>query len=231
MMNISKNTQDWIKDLIQKEPKNLELLQQALIHDSMSKKAGASEAQSNERLEFLGDRILALSVAEALYERFPLESEGQLALRLAYSVSRKPLSLAAENIGLGAHILISFAEEKAKGRENPAILADGFEALIAYLYLEYGMDFARSFILKHLEFALQEEKPPKDPKSALQEWAQQNGYPLPEYQVISKEGPDHAPQFVIHIKIGEHEGKGKAESKKKAQRIAAQHLLSQLEKK
>lgn len=217
----------WFNKLTNNQPVNKNLLEQALTHDSISKKAGG-KGKSNERLEFLGDRILGLIIAESLFKLYPQEKEGELARRLAWLASKDVLYQVAKKIKLDENILMAYAEENAGGRNNPAILSDACEALLAYFYLELGIDFCRQFINQYWHEFLHKKAAPKDAKSALQEWAQKNGYELPQYSIISHTGPDHKPEFVIAVKAGKYQEKATAESKKKAERLAAQKLLKKL---
>ncbi|MFV0430843.1 MAG: ribonuclease III [Alphaproteobacteria bacterium] len=226
-MTLTSKTIQWIEDLSQKILLDKKLFRKALTHDSISKKAGG-RGKSNERLEFLGDRILGLVIAESLFKLYPKEKEGDLARRLAWLASKDVLSKVALNIHIDEHILMSFAEEKSGGRENPAILSDAVEALIAYFYLEYGLSYCSEFINKHWYDFIHEDSVPQDSKSALQEWAQKNGFELPVYKKISHSGPDHDPEFIIEVSVGTHKAEAKASSKKKAERIAAEILLEQV---
>ncbi len=225
-MTITKNIL-WVSKLTGRKPVNENLFQQALTHDSISKKAGG-KGKSYERLEFLGDRILGLIIAESLYKLYPKEKEGELARRLAWLASKDVLCQVAQSIKLNENILMSYAEENAGGRENPAILSDACEALLAFFYLEYGISFCRKFINEHWYDFLRTKTAPKDSKSALQEWAQKKGYNLPEYSKVSHTGPDHKPEFIIAVKVGSYQETATAESKKKAERLAAQKLLEKL---
>lgn len=217
----------WLNKLTDNQPINQDLLEQALTHDSISKKAGG-KGKSNERLEFLGDRILGLIIAESLFKLYPKEKEGELARRLAWLASKDVLCQVAKKIKLDENILMSFAEENSGGRDNPAILSDACEALLAYFYLELGIHFCRQFINQYWHDFIYTKQAPKDSKSALQEWAQKKGYDLPEYTTISHSGPDHKPEFIISVKAGKYQAKATAESKKKAERLAAEKLLKKL---
>ena len=212
------------------DPQRLRL---ALTHSSALPRAGSGN-NSYERLEFLGDRVLGLVVADLLLRRFPDEVEGQLAKRFAYLVSGEILSRVAREIGLGQHIVFSRGEADAGGGENPAILADVMEAVIAALYRDGGLEAARRFIEPRWTPLVEADlKPPREPKTALQEWAQGRGLALPRYLEISREGPAHDPRFTIEVVL-EHKGKtitarGEGRSKRQAEQLAAEALLARFE--
>ncbi len=175
---------------------NAELIQTALTHSSTGHK------KNYERLEFLGDRVLGLVIAQLLYKNFPEEPEGDLAKRLSALVQGTFLAKRAQDINIGSYIIFSEAERDAGGRDNENILADVFEALIGALYLDAGFNKCHDLIEKLWDSHLHEMKaPPQHPKTALQEWAQGQGYPLPEYKIIGQSGPDHAPVFDVGLKV------------------------------
>jgi len=180
---------------------NPELLDLALTHPSDGH--GRDERTGNyERLEFLGDRVLGLVIADLLFTTHRDEREGELARRHTQLVRREALARVAESIGLGAHIQLSRSEEDMGGRRNPSILADCCEAVIAGLYLDGGLPVAEEFIHKYWQpIMLEAVEPPTDPKTSLQEWAQRRGLPLPRYQVTGRTGTDHAPVFEIEVSV------------------------------
>lgn len=195
------------------------LLEAALTH------ASTGAGVSYERLEFLGDRVVGLVVARALYEAFPGEAEGALAKRLSALVSGPFLAGLAEKLGLGAHMRFSNAEAASGGAGNPGIMADAFEALVGALYLDAGMEAARALVLRAMGDAIQEgREPPQHPKTALQEWAQGRGLPLPDYVVVETSGPDHAPVFIVRVTVRGHGGEAQADgpSRQAAEKAAAQ---------
>jgi ribonuclease-3 len=206
-----------------------DLLRQALTHGSASA-AASGRQRSNERLEFLGDRVLGLAVAELLYKRFPNESEGALARRHASLVRRDALARVAEDIGLGRHVMLSRSEEEAGGRSNPALLADTCEAVIAALHLDGGWAVAAAFVsAAWLPLVEQDESPPTDAKTALQEWVQARGLPLPVYREIGRDGPAHAPRFVVEVSVaGLEPAMGDGSTKRTAERAAAVALLARI---
>ncbi len=203
------------------------LARAALTHRS----AAGRGVPTYERLEFLGDRVLALVVADLLYENFPDEEEGALAKRLVALVRRETLAEVAEDLGLGALLALSKGEEDAGGRENPAILADACEAVIGAIFRDGGLAPARDFVGRHWRpLMAREERPPKDAKTTLQEWAQGSGYDLPEYSMVGRRGPDHAPRFTIEVQVADFPPeRGEGATKRMAEQVAAERLLRRLE--
>lgn len=200
------------------------LLARALVHRS----AASSDTASYERLEFLGDRVLGLVVAETLYRRFPSEAEGSLARRHTALVRKEALARVARAIGLGNWITMSRGEEDAGGRENAAILADVCEAVLGAVYLDGGLAPAKAFIESQWSVIMEEDTaPPKDAKTALQEWAQQRGKPLPVYETVGSQGPDHNPVFTVQVTVqGLPAVRASGSSKRVAAQAAAQELLN-----
>ncbi len=203
-----------------------DLLRQALTHSSAAR-SRQSRGDSNERLEFLGDRVLGLVAARLVFERFPDEDEGALARRHAALVRREALARVAERIGLGDHLVMSRGEAEAGGRNNPGLLADACEAVIAALYLDGGLEAAHQFIRRHWEPLMEEESsPPQDAKTALQEWAQAHGLALPAYAETGREGPPHAPVFTVQVSLdGLGSVTASGPSKRAAQQGAAEAML------
>ncbi|MFP4314083.1 MAG: ribonuclease III [Alphaproteobacteria bacterium] len=172
------------------------LLKMALTHSS------TGETTNYERIEFLGDRVLGLVVSEILYEKFADEKEGDLAKRLASLVQGSWLAKIAMDINLGEYMSFSESERCSGGGANVNLLADGLEALIGAMYLDAGLPACRDFITRFWGDAFYEmKKPPQHPKTALQEWAQGQGLPLPTYKIINQSGPDHAPVFDIELNV------------------------------
>jgi ribonuclease-3 len=214
-----------------------ELLEEALTHPSAlgsdhSRGRGARKPthRGYERLEFLGDRVLGLVIADLLWRRFESEPEGHLTRRLTHLVRAEALARVAETIGLGDHLLLSRAEQAAGGAGNPGILADVCEALIAAIYLDGGFDAASAFVRRFWQPLIYEmEGPPRDPKTALQEWAQARGLALPSYQLVGTSGPDHALRFTVAAKVaGRESATATASSKRLAEARAAELLLERL---
>ncbi|MDB5460743.1 MAG: ribonuclease [Caulobacteraceae bacterium] len=203
-----------------------ELLERALTHSSVGD--GAKRVSDNERLEFVGDRVLGLLAAERLAELYPQSSEGDLAPRLNALVSRKTCAVVARGIDLGAALRLSPAETKAGGRDKDSILAGACEALMAALYQEGGLPAARRFFLEQWADPIRELGAPRplDPKTALQEWAQGQGKPLPAYAVVERKGPDHAPTFTVEALVaGLTPARAQGRSRQEAEKAAAQALL------
>ena len=203
------------------------LLREALSHSSL---AAAAPGRSYERLEFLGDRVLGLIVADLLMRRFPEEPEGDLARRFAALVSRDSLVVVAQDLGLGRFLDISRGEEDSGGRENPAILADACEAVIGALYFDGGFDAARRFVAARWTPRIEADlEPPQDAKTALQEWAQAAKKPLPSYRTLAMEGPPHEPVFCVEVEVqGFPPVSARGPSKRSAERAAAEALLAKL---
>ena len=203
----------------------------ALLDDALTHRSAAiGGAVGYERLEFVGDRVLSLVVANWLFDAYPDEPEGDLARRHVALVRRETLAEIAREAGIGPHIRVSRGEEEAGSRENEAILADVCEALIAALYRDGGIGAAESFIRRHWQTRLHgPQRPPQDAKTALQEWAQGRGLPLPRYEIVTREGPDHAPVFCISVAIeGQPLAEGQGPSKRAAEQAAAARLLERV---
>ena len=206
--------------------KRKQLLRQALTHPS----AAGEATQSYERLEFLGDRVLALVVSDLLLARFPHEAEGALARRLSALVRRETLAKVAMGMDLGDHLILARSEQEAGASENPALLANACEAIIGALYLDGGLAAARDFVLPLWTPLLEAEPtPPQDAKTALQEWAQGRGLALPEYREVHREGPPHEPVFTVEVNvIGQPSARGEGRSKRLAEQAAAARLLAEI---
>lgn len=198
--------------------KDENLLRVALTHSS------TGSTFNYERLEFLGDRVLGLIIASLLFEKFPDEKEGDLAKRLSALVQGRTLAKLAVRISLGEFIFFSEAEAAAGGAENDHILADVFEAVIGAMYLDGGLSPCDALIKAQWEDTLfTMKKPPQHPKTAVQEWAQGQGLPLPEYGVVNQSGPDHAPIFEVKMSVRGYppivaSGRSRAEAEKQAAR-------------
>lgn len=206
------------------------LLQEALTHRSAAQGHGRGRPQaSNERLEFIGDRVLGLTMAEWLAERFPREQEGELGRRLAYLVSQPVLAGVAETIGLATALSVSPGEAKAGVAKRATVLADALEAALGALYLDGGLDVARDFVRRAWNDAMTTQaEPPKDAKTALQEWAQKRGHDLPSYEITSRSGPPHAPEFTVTVIVGAREAVGVGGNRRAAEQSAAEALLQRL---
>jgi ribonuclease-3 len=214
---------------IDHEFSNPDLLRIALTHRSAAKGKDALSG-GNERLEFLGDRVLGLVIAEMLYTRFGREREGAMAKRFVALVRRETLARVASEIGLGEHIQMAKGERAAGADTNPAILSDCMEAVIAALYLDSGLEPARRFIEKLWTPLLDEApRPPQDAKTRLQESLQGQGKPLPVYEMVGREGPAHAPVFTIELTTSEGQSvRAQGKSKREAEQAAAKLMLDEL---
>lgn len=207
------------------------LLAQALTHSSFANE-NPGAAVSNERLEFLGDAVLALIVAENLYRNFPELPEGQMTKIRSYLVKQETLAQVAKSIDLGIYLYLGKGEENSGGQEKPANLARALEAVIAALYLDQGFPTTESLILKLLDPEFQatiSEDIVTDYKSRLQEYLQAQSQPAPNYQLIGTEGPDHAKTFIVEVRLNETVlaiGSGRA--KKLAEMEAARLALEKL---
>jgi ribonuclease III len=213
-----------------------ELLEEALTHPSAlvperrRRRRPTPVKRDFERLEFLGDRVLGLLIADHLWRRFEGEPEGDLTRRHTHLVRREALVRVAETIGLGRYLVLSRAEATAGAAGNPGILADACEALIAAIYLDGGFEAASAFVRRFWEPLIDEmEEPPRDPKTALQEWVQARGLALPAYELVATSGPDHAPLFTIAANVaGGDPATATASSKRSAEAKAAAILLDRL---
>jgi ribonuclease-3 len=206
--------------------KGRELRTCALTHASVrSNTAGRTD---NERLEFLGDRVLGLAIAEMLIEAFPSMAEGDLARRFNRLVNGATCASVARAIGLGAYLILSDSEAESGGREKGTILADAIEAVLGAVFVEAGFDAARAVVRKlWMERLAVLPDVSHDAKSALQEWAQGLGLSLPIYVEIERSGPDHAPRFRAEVRIlGRKPAQGEGASKRAAEQSAAMALLA-----
>lgn len=199
---------------------NKALIEEALTHSSV-----AGKKRSYERMEFLGDRVLSLVVADMLYQRFPNEEEGALAKRHSMLVKQDSLEKIGAKIGIAQSI--RYSTRDTQHGPSPSMISDVVESLIAALYLDAGFERAREFIVTHWSEIMQElSAPPEDPKSALQEWAQAQGISLPQYTIASRTGPDHNPMFTVEVSLqGFENQKGEGASKQSAEKNAATRLL------
>jgi len=199
-------------------------LLEALTHPSVAGEGGAYE-----RLEFLGYRVLALVVADLLFQAFPEEAEGALAKRHADLVRGDTLARVARRIGLGRHLRLASAERAAGGAERSGGLADALEAVIGALYYDGGFEAAASFVRREWEpLARGAATPPQDAKTALQELTQARLGALPSYRLLSREGPAHAPRFVVEAGAAGLAAQGTGASKRAAEQAAAEALLAKL---
>ena len=210
--------------------KNITLLQNALAHSSYANERWHDSLKSNERLEFLGDSILGMVVAEYLYRNFPDRLEGDLTRMRADMVCERSLALIAERIGLGKHLLLGNGEEASGGRTRDSILADAVESVLAACFLDGGMEPARNFINT---FVLTDVPVRKlrnaDYKTALQELVQQKKNQILSYRLVEESGPDHDKHFVVQVSLnGTVVGTGAGKSKKRAEQDAAHAAIEHL---
>jgi ribonuclease-3 len=208
------------------------LIDRALTHASIgdgARNTKIGRLRDNERLEFLGDRVLGLLTAEALVKRDPDAREGELAVRLNALVKGETCAEVARAMGLGAALRLSGGETRTGGRDKPKVLADACEAVIAALYLDGGLETARTVYERFWRNAIEglDVVLVKDPKTALQEWAQSRGKPLPSYKIVSRLGPDHAPVFTVEASVeGLAAALGLGPSRQTAEKAAAEALLA-----
>ncbi len=199
-----------------------ELLRTALRHRSAGR-------PHNERLEFLGDSLLGMMVAEWLYENHPEQDEGELTRMRSRLVCGESLTELARRLELGQWIELGPGELKSGGHRRDSILADAFEALLAAIYLDSDLETARAWLLAQLEPVVEKrlnERPLKDAKTRLQEWLQKRGRALPEYRLEREEGPEHRRVFHVVCRVGEHEERAAGTSRKRAEQQAAEQMLS-----
>lgn len=205
--------------------KNTALLSRALTHSSYANEYNLS-AGDNERLEFLGDSVLGFITAEYLFANHRDFPEGELTKLRAYAVCEKSLFAYAQEIELGKYLKLGKGEERTGGRERPSVLSDAFEAVIAAIYLDGGMDEAKKFVLRFVVSYVEAKPTFKDYKTALQEVVQQNHGEALEYVLVSESGPDHNKRFEIEVHLNSNVlGRGVGGSKKKAEQNAAKEAL------
>jgi ribonuclease-3 len=209
------------------------LLEHAMTHTSRANEDVSGGVRDNESLEFLGDAVLGFVIADRLFRDFPEFDEGQKSKTKATLVSTAALAQRAEQLGLGDHLLLGRGEEKSGGRRKQALLADGYEALIAAIYLDGGVEQARAFISREfgplLDGIRRHGLSESDYKSSLQEYLQSHDYPLPEYRVAGTIGPDHRKLFQVEVavrgvSIASATGASKKEAEQEAARLALQTL-------
>ena len=209
--------------------KEADLLDRALTHPSAV--PGQRAKLSNQRLEFLGDRVLGLVIAESVYSKYEQEREGGLAPRLNALVSREACATVGERLSLSEYVLMDSSDRQQGGHEQPSVLADVVEALIGAIYLDGGLTAASRFVQRQWKTDLAGLRGRlKDAKSSLQEWAQGRGLPMPDYETLSRTGPDHSPEFKVEVRLESGEvAIGMGRTKQSAERAAATALLDELE--
>jgi ribonuclease-3 len=225
-----------LEELVAHKFHDLGLLEHALTHRSRAHEDASGGVIDNESLEFLGDAVLGFVIADMLFHRYPTHSEGYKSKVKASIVSSTSLTRLAEKMDLGRFILLGRGEEKTGGRHKHAILADCFEAVIAAVYLDGGIEAARAFIVSRFGPLMTaagdqaaEATFTEDWKSALQEWLQANGRGLPQYRLAAAEGPDHRKRFDIEVLVGGRAfGRAEGRTKKDAEQRAACDALARL---
>jgi ribonuclease-3 len=206
-----------------------EVLVRALTHKSYSHESKQEGVRHNETFEFLGDSVLGFIVGDLLFHNFPELDEGALSKIKAYLVSASSLAEKARHFGMGEVIRLGVGEEKTGGRKKESLLANLFEAMVAGVYLDGGVDAARQFLAHAFGADIRaindQDLLFHDYKTALQELAQGRGLSLPEYSVVGEVGPDHDKTFIVDVRIGSSVARGEGSSKKEAQQQAAKHAL------
>ena len=213
------------------EFRNSALLHQAFTHTSYANERKRNRTSNNERLEFLGDAVLQLTVSEYLYARYPQRPEGELTRMRASAVCESSLVRFAEALELGQVVLLGKGEELTGGRARPSLLADAFEAFVGAIYLDQGLEAVRRFLHRHLFAYLPDADAAsfKDYKTELQEWIQQHGREPLDYRIVEERGPAHDREFVAVVQIGQQAlGSGSGRSKKEAEQQAASSALAAL---
>jgi ribonuclease-3 len=213
---------------------DLSLLDRALTHSSRVNEKRDCDAQDNEPLEFLGDAVLGFLVADILHRRDPDQGEGRKSRLKAYLVSAACLARRAKNLDLPEALALGRGEERSGGRDKKALWVDAYEALVAALYLDGGIDVARSFVAAGIEQDENEGRvlSLRDAKSALQEWLQGRGEPLPDYDTVGEQGPSHRRRFRVQCRLREKIlAEGDGFTKKEAQQEAARRALLALQPK
>jgi ribonuclease-3 len=210
------------------------LLRNALVHSSYVNENPDMAPESNERLEFLGDAVLGLVIADELFATYPDQNEGRLTELRAHLVRRDTLAQAADRLRMGEALLLGRGEDEGGGRTRPTNLSHVYEAVVGAIFLDQGLPVARDFVLRSLDDELDEIKDrgsPLDPKSRLQELSQSRYQSTPQYQLLETEGPDHARRFTVEAVVnGEKVGTGKGASKQQAEKRAAREALRHLER-
>jgi ribonuclease-3 len=215
----------WIRETLRHDPRDIALFRRALTH-------GSHDGPTYQRLEFLGDRVLGLSIAAWLYEQFPNEPEGKLSARLNAVVSREACAEVGRDIGVPAHLILGKQAREDGAQLSDNVVGDVVEALIGALYLESGLDGAAAFIRRAWDGKLDRRgEAPKHPKSALQEWAAARQCAPPVYKLVGQSGPHHAPVFTVQVSVGGKRGgtaTADGSSKQEAETAAAAQLLKDL---
>ena len=215
----------WIREAMGHEPRDIALFRRALTH-------GSQGGPSYQRLEFLGDRVLGLSIAAWLYEQFPDDPEGKLSARLNAVVSREACAEIGRDLGVPAHLILGKQAREDGAQMSDNVVGDAVEALIGALYLETGLEGAAGFVRRAWSGKIDRRgEAPKHPKSALQEWAAARQCAPPVYTMVGQSGPHHAPVFTVQVAVGGKRGgtaTAEGSSKQEAETAAATALLKDL---
>ena len=205
----------------------------ALVHRSYLNERGGQPADSYERLEYLGDAVVELTISTELFRRLPHLSEGELTKSRAELVCGESLARVARRLGLGNYLLLGRGEEANGGRQRDSILAAAFEAVVAAVYVDRDYEHANAFVLRamseELDTFFQQGGPRENPKSRLQEYVQSKGMPTPRYRIVSTQGPDHNPVFTVEALVDDRAvGQGQGNNRSDAERSAAENALTTL---
>jgi ribonuclease-3 len=204
------------------------LAQRALTHQSSPQAGADARSDSYQRLEFLGDRVLGVAIAQMLYGTYPDADEGEMSMRLAALVRREACAEVALDWNVGPHLRLGAGEAQTGGRKKTAILADVCEAVIGAVFIDAGFEAASALVRRSWEQRMRSiAAPERDAKTALQEWGQARALPAPHYEEIDRSGPDHAPVFTIRVTLsGYLPEQGSAPSKRAAEQVAAQAFMA-----
>ncbi len=215
--------ENWLEAALGITPRDPKLYQRALTH-------GSHGGDTYERLEFLGDRVLGLSIANWLYERFPDDAEGKLSFRLNSLVARTSCAIVGRAIGVAPHIRLGKQARDDGAFDSDNVIGDVIEALIGALFLEQGLEVAQAFVRRNwAELIEGQAAAPRHPKSALQEWAAAHNRKAPVYAVVDRSGPEHSPRFTVSVSVGSAgEARAEGKSKQEAESAAAAALLEKL---
>ena len=223
-----------LQETLRHEFSNLELLEEALRHSSYVNEQPESDLRDNERLEFLGDAVLNLVIGHLLMETFPQMHEGELSRIRAYMVNETQLAEIARGMDLGSYLQLGKGELQSNGRDKSSLLANAFEAVVASVFLDKGLNAAAAVIRHHFGDLIASDPSSslgQDYKSRLQEAVQSTFREIPQYRVIDESGPDHDKTFTVSMKVGAIQAQGTGKSKKSAEQDAARSGLELLEKK
>lgn len=213
-----------LEDILNYQFEDRHLLERALTHSS------TNDDYNYQRLEFLGDRVLGLVMAEALFREFKGENEGGLAKRHTALVQGQTCTLIGQTHNIGDYIILSTSERESGGHLNKNIIGDVVESILGAVYIDGGFEAVKKVVLKLWGDNIKTlETAPQDPKTELQEWAQARNLGLPQYEVVEKSGPDHAPVFIMSVSIeGVDTIQAKGSSRRRAEKTAARNMLKKI---